>query len=291
MALLQCSWGRIQLWLASITTTDGRDVVITPYTRGNVPDVDDRGEPPKLARCSLLFDDFIGVSATAEDRLQDLLLLKSKGKAQLFVHPIYGSYLANIVDFDHTIVPPGIITAEASFVPAEEVGVFAVDPLGVSLDFTTDAIDASATELTAQLADVEDTSALPAQATAAGEAIESAETARDALVEVSRMSDALWDEIDEKKLALDTALWPAMKAYVMLGEAVRAGADRRLGDGGAFMTVRIDEPQSLWRLVTDIYGADQAFARREEAMSLNDIPTPGAIPSGTQLRLRQPDRA
>src|SRR5687767_12588141 len=165
MALFQTSWGRIRLWLASITTTDGRSVVISEYTRGNLPDVDDRGEPPKLVRCDLLFDEFVGESTAAEERLQDLLLLKAKGKAQLFVHPIYGSYLANIVDLDHSIDAHGTITASASFVASEEVGVFAVDPLGVSLDVTTDAVDMNAQELTAQLADVEDVSELPAQAT------------------------------------------------------------------------------------------------------------------------------
>lgn len=291
MALFQSSWGKIRLWLASITTTDGRDVVITPYTRGNLPDVDDRGEPPKMVRCELMFDEFIGESADAKERLEDLLLLKAKGKAQLFVHPIYGGYLANIVDFDHTIDPHGTITASASFVASEEVGVFAVDPLGVSLDVTTDTIDATATELTAQLADVEDMSALPAAATTAGTAIDDATAARDALVELSRMSDQLWDEIDEKKLAADVALWPVMKAYVLLGEATRAATDRSMGDAGSFMSVRVDVETSLRRLCAEIYGGDEANVRYDEARELNDIRTPGSIPAGTQLRLRQPDRA
>lgn len=291
MALFQSSWGKVRLWLRSITTTDGRDVVITPYTRGNVPDVDDRGEPPKLVRCELQFDEFIGESAAAEERLQDLLLLKSKGKAQLFVHPIYGSYLANIVDFEHTIDEHTTISASASFVAAEEVGVFAVDPIGVSLDVATDAVDASAQELTTQLADVEDTSSLPAAATTAGTAIDEATAARDALVELSRMSDQLWDEIDQKRLAADVALWPAMKAYVMLGEATRAATDRSMGDAGSFMSVRVDVETSLRRLMADIYGAAEANERYDEARELNDIRTPGSMPPGTQLRLRQPDRA
>lgn len=291
MALFQSSWGKVRLYISSITTTDGRDVVIAPYTRGNVPDVDDRGEPPKIARCELLFDQFPGEEASPESRLEDFLLLKSKGQAQLFTHPFYGAYFANLTDFEHTIVAPGVITGTATFVPSEEVGVFGVDPIGVSLDVSTDVIAQSAQEMTDQLADVEDVSAIPAQATAAGKAIDAATRARDKLVELSRLSDRMWDEIDAKKQAADILLWPAFRAGVMLGEAVRAATDRSMGDdAGSFMSVRVDTPTSLRRLMADIYGADQADERYGEAQDLNDIRTPGAIPPGTQLRLRQPER-
>jgi hypothetical protein len=290
MALFESSWGKIRLHLSSISTTDGRDVVITPFTRGNVPDLDDRGEPPKEVRCALLFDHFIGDTDTPESRLEDLLLLKSKGKPQIFVHPFYGGYFAYLAAFDWTIDEHSVISATATFIASEEVNVFSVDPVGVSLDVTTDLIDQNAAEVVSQLADVEDASALPAQATAMSSALAQATNARDGLADLSQLSDRMWDEIDQKKLAFDVATWPAMRAYVMLNEAMRAATDRSMGDAGSFMNVRIDSPTTLLRLMADIYGADQAVERRDEAMSLNDIRTPGAIPAGTQLRLRQPDR-
>lgn len=289
MPLFESAWGKTKLHLASISTVDGRDLVVTPYTRGNVADLDDRGEPPKEARCELLFDRFIDDERSPEEQLEDFLLIKAQGKSQIFVHPFYGGYFAKLGAFEHTI-NAGFITATCTFYADEEVNVFSVDPIGVSLDIATDSIDQNAAELTAQLDDVEFTSTIPADAVTAGNAIDESTSPRDALVELSRLSDRMWDEIDATKLAFDIETWPAMRAYVMLGEAMRAATDRSMGDAGSFMSLRVDSPTSLRRLVADIYGGDQAEERYTEALSLNDIRTPGAIPAGTQLRLRQPDR-
>lgn len=285
------SWGGIRLWWESVETEDGRDLIRQPYSTGNTADVRDRGDvPSKPVRCSLLFDDFVGESTSAEERLQDLLLMKAKGKAQLFVHPIYGTYRAYIGALTHRIDSHGVITADAEFIADEDVGeVFAVDPLGTSIDVAVDTVDMRSAELSAELDAAELESDMPGEASAIGNAIDSAESARAVLVSVSSMSDRLWDEIDALQLAFDVATWPALKAYVMLGEAVRAAGDAALGDdAGAFMTVRIDAATSLRRLVTDIYGANEADDRYTEARELNDIRTPGSIPPGTSLRLRQP---
>ena len=285
------SWGGIRLWWSSVETEDGRDLAIQPYSTGNTANVRDQGDvPSKPVRVSLLFDDFIGESKTPQERLEDLLIMKARGQAQLFVHPIYGAYRAYIGQFTHHIDEHGVISAEAEFVADEDVGeVFAVDPVGVSLDVAADDVDASAAALTSELDAVGLKSDLPAQASAAGDLIAQASDARTALVQVSRRSDQLWDEIDELRIAYDVATWPLFKAYVKVGSALRAAADAVTGgDAGAFMMIRVDAPTTLLRLLADVYGADEALDRRTEAMELNDIRTPGAIPVGTQIRLRAP---
>lgn len=284
------SWGGIRLWWASVETEDGRDLIRQPYSHGNVADVRDRGDvPSKPVRCTLLFDDFIGETKSPEERLEDLLLLKATGKPQLLVHPFYGSYRAYVGQFTHRYDEHGALSADAEFVADEDVGeVFTVDSVGLTLDAALDDVDTRAEDLTAELSTAELSSDMPAQASAMASVIEQATSAREKLVQLSQLSDRLFDEIDEKQLAVDVAVWPAMKAYVMLGEAARAATDLAMGDTGAFMTVRIDAPTSLWRLMADIYGANEAADRRTEAMELNDIRTPGSIPPGSTLRLRRP---
>lgn len=284
----QSAWGAVRLWLANISTDEGRALIVQQYTRGNVPDVRNAGNVPKVTRCTILFDE-MSDDVDPQDRLEDLILLKDKGKPQLFTHPIHGTYLAEIQDFTYAIDSHGVITADATFIATEEVGAVTVDPIGMNPSTSVDAIDTRADELATELAAVDIESTVPADAVAASSAFDTTTTnARDVLVSVSSVSDRMWDEIEALQLAADVALWPAMKAYVMLGDAVRAGGDRQMGDLGAFMTVRVESATSLRRLMADIYGGRDASWRYDEAMSLNDIPTPGRIPGGMQLRLRQP---
>jgi hypothetical protein len=286
-AFFTSSWGSERLWLSRISTDDNRKQVVQQYTRGDVPDVDDRGNEPKIVRCSLLFDDLTGETRDPMERLESLIALKDTGKPQLFVHPIHGTFLAAIEQFTHSIDSTNTITAEATFVATEAVGAFAAVPIAITSEVDGSTINAAADGLTATLADVDLTSGLPDSAKAAGDVFDQANSARDVLVAVSSASDRLWSEIDELQAEADIELWPAFKAYVMLGEAVRAAGAATTGDV-PLMTTRVDGPMSLIRLMAEIYGGAEAPDRKIEAMQLNDIPTPGRIPAGTQLRLRQP---
>lgn len=293
MALFETSWGGVRLWLASLEADESRDVIEQEYSSGNLPDQRDRGDKPHPARCSLLFDQFPGDPRDAKSMLEDLILAKNQQATkgpQLFTHPLWGTYLAYIGEFRYTIDSNGVITGEAVFTASEEINAVTVDPIGVSLDVAVDDVEAAANELTAQLDDVELESDLPALAIESTTEVFDADdvSPRDVLVQVATLSDRLWDEVDDLQVAAYVETWPAMKAYVMLGEAVRAGGDRALGDQGAFMSLRVDQTTSLRRLVTELYGADEADDRYTEAMELNDLRTPGAIESGTTLRLRQP---
>lgn len=286
-----CAWGSVRLWLANISTDEGRSVAVQQYTRGNVPHLRDTGDVPKVVRCTLLFDDMTGSDKSPLELLEDLILLKGLGKEQLFTHPIFGTYRAMITDFVHDIDASGNITATASFIASEEVGEPTVDPIGVSLDVAADSIEARRLDLLSQLESVDLTSDVPTKASLASTVFAEAASARSVLVTLSNASDLMWQEIDEKQLAADVALYPLFKAYVMLGESLRAGADVAMGDRGNFMTVRVDSPTTLRRLMSDIYGAREANDRHSEAMELNDIRTPLSLVTGTQLRLRQPSRA
>lgn len=289
MTLFRSAWGSVELWLSNIETDEGRKLVIQEYTRGNVPNVQNTGDSVKTARVTMLFDEMRGQAETGEERLNSLIALKELGKPQLFTHPIHGTYLAEIGEFTHSVNESGVITGNATFVATEEVGAVTVDPIGVSLDGGGAALTARADQLDTELADVEIDGTASGLARAANDVFDQAASARDVLVQVSSVSDVINQEIADLKLDADIALWPAMKAYVMLGDATRAAADAALGDNNSLMTIRIDSPTSLRRLCAEIYGGTDAESGYQDALQLNDIRTPARIPSGTTLRLRQPN--
>lgn len=292
MSLFRSSWGTVELWLGSIETEDGRKIVVQEYTQGDQANVQNRGSVPKTCRVQLLFDDMTGAKEEGKERLLSLIALKELGKPQIFVHPLYGRYLAEIGDFTHTISGDNTITASASFTPTETIGAVVVDPIGVSIEVDERALDAAIDELKTQQADVGiDDSIVPDMATTASGVFADAASARDVLVGISNTTEAITDEIDAKILEAEIETWPVMKAYVMLADAVRNAGDAAMGDVGNLITLRVDSPISLRRLVAELYGGDEADDRAVEAQQLNDISTPGRIPSGTKLRLRQPKKA
>lgn len=305
-SFFKSSWGSVRLWLSRISTSDGRKQVVKEYSRGDLPDIQDRGKVPKRARCSILFDSMIGDDIEPIDRLELLLgEIEDSGTSgpKLFVHPVHGSYLAVIEDFEHEIDDSGTITASATFLAAENVGAVAVAPVGVSLEVDSDTLLSAADDLDLQLAEFEIPSTLPAAARSLADrfqralsdvnsgvevAIAKASPIRDVLVGVASITDQLWQEMDTLKLAADTALWPVFRAYVTLGEAVRAAGVASTPTVDSLITVRIDGTMSLWSLLARTYGARDAPRRRGEVMSLNDLRTPGRIETGTILRMPRP---
>lgn len=291
MTLYRSAWGTVELWLSKVSTDEGRTLVVQQYTRGNTPSVQNRGNVPKVARCSILFDEMIGQKESGQDRLESLIALKELGKPQLFTHPIHGTYLAEIGEFTHEVDEFGVITGDASFTAVEDVGAVVVDPIGVSLEGGSAAIDAHADEADAQLAAVDLTSEATSTARGAGAVFDAATSARDVLVNVGNATERIQRDIENLELAADIALWPAMKALVMLDEATRAAGSQAMGDDSQLMTLRIDQPTSLRRLCAEIYGGGDAQAGYDEAMALNDIRTPARIPAGTELRMLRPQAA
>lgn len=302
--LFKSAYGSVRLWLSRVSTSGGRSVIVQQFTTGNVPDVRDRGDDTHTTSCAILFDEMTGDDFDPIDRLEALLALKATGKPQLFVHPIHGTYLAQLVGLEHEVDETGTISGSATFVALEEpggnggavtAGADAFGVVSVRPDTNVDSVDVRGKDLQSLFDTLGDGSlssvalaAIKSQVRGADDFLADASRARKILVDVSSASDQLWDEIDTLRLATDVALWPVMKAYVMLGDAVRGAADREMGDEGAYMTVRVGSPVSLRRLVSDIYGASQAEVRYDEARGLNDIRTPARIPTGTELRLRQP---
>lgn len=303
MRLFKSAWGGCELYCASFETDDGRDLVVQKYTRGNGANVQNRGSVPRSVQAEIMFDEFRGQEEDADDRFAHFIALKESGKPQILVHPIYGSYRAEIGTFTHRIDASGVVSATAQFIAVDDNGVVTADPIGVSVDGGSASIKASADSLDNELSDVGiapssvtgltvnrsiSVASISDLARQAGDTFDDdTSTIRDALVQVGSVSSQLNQAIDTLQTSADIFLWPVHKAIITLAGSMLTGVTAVTGSGSGLFTMIVNQPMSLRRICADLYGDnfDQGYA---DALQLNDVPTPARIPSGTQLRLRQP---
>lgn len=303
MRLFRTSWGKCELWCSSFDTEDGRDLVVQKFIRGGGANVQNRGDVPRVVRAELIFDDIRGQEETPDDRFVHLLGLKALGKPQLLVHPLYGSYRAEIGEFSHRIDMSGSLTATVQFVAVEDETTTPANPIGISIDAGAATIGAFADALDNELADAgiptlgaqgltvnQPMSLAPLSDLArhAGDVLEdSTAPLRDVLAQVESVSTQLGQAIETLQTGADLALWPVHKAIVMLADATLVASNSAQGDSSGLFTMIVNQATSLRRLCADLYGEnfDAAFI---DALDLNDIATPARIKSGTRLRLRQP---
>jgi len=285
------SWGGVRLWIRSITSDHSRTKVVKDLSRGDHPVIQDRGlRGGRRTSCELLFDDDLrGESENGLKRLQRFIELVDTGKDYLFTHPVYGSYLAGIDHFVHTVDDTGTISASCDFVSAADIPAIVVSGFGGAALAGESTLIAAADDLRAQLDDLGIASTLPEDAKAAGSSwLDDASNARAVLVDVATFTDRAAQEADDLETQADLELWPLFKSYVLLSDAIAVAGAAATGDQSDVFSMLIAQPMSLNAILIGIYGADQVDRYRQTAIDMNDIETPGRIPSGTELKLVQP---
>lgn len=106
---------------------------------------------------------------------------------------------------------------------------------------------------------------------------------RQIMIDAARISNNIAVMIEVGGFEHDLALWPAFKAAIMLGDAVRDAAIAATSDTPAVFAMRIVERTALLPLAARIYGGAQAQDRAAQIATLNDIPTPAWLPPGDYL--------
>lgn len=286
---LDAQFGPVRLWASRISTTNGRALVIHSPTTGDEHDVQDHGLELRPVTLSLLFDDMPDETASPRERFDQLLALHLAGEPQIFRHPLLGSYRAKIGRFDHDL-EGAVITADIEVVPIGAIATTQATNTGAAPATGEDAVNFAADRADAELEAV----GLETPATdAAREAVEAWQEpdvgARRVLVDVGQVSELIGSEIVRLRLSRSLALWPAHRALLVLGESFAAAARAATADVSRLMVVRTGRPIALNALLANIYGAREVPRRRVQALDLNDLPTPGWIPIGTELRLPQPE--
>ena len=287
--LYDASYGGVRLWCSRVSTTNGRSIVVHDLTTGDDHPTQDKGLEARIARASLLFDDMDGETTSPKQRFDAFCALVEGGKPQIFSHPLRGSYRATVRQFDHELGKGGVISAEVEFVPVDPVPAVRSVATALSASVGVDAVDAAADQADAALAAAGLSSSAPANARAAANGWDSPDvTARQVLVDVGDISEQIGRTINDLELSSNLAYWPAYRALLLLGDTFVSAGRAATADVARLMTVRIGRPIALSALLAGIYGGWDVPQRRVQALALNDIRTPGWIPTGTELRLPQP---
>lgn len=285
-AYYTASWGPIRLWLASIDTDNGREIVVHSPTTGNTHTLQDRGRKVQRARCSLLFDDMTGETESAARRFRRFKATVDGGEEQLFTHPIDGTYLAKIGEFSYTITDDGVITnVIAEFIATAEVVAVSPATAGAAAATGEGAIGQAADDLDAALEAVDlSTDMTEAGRTAQASWLEDGTPSRQVFVDVANLSNELSSLIADNGLEDDLALWDAYRTAILFGAAVRSAAIAATAEVPSVFVLRVGlQPISLLVLCARIYGGSEAEDRARQVMALNDIRRPAWLDPGSEL--------
>jgi hypothetical protein len=284
-AFFQCTWGRLKLWLAEISTDNSRDVVVHRLSRskrrGDNP-TSDRGPREGRSRCKLLFDDFPG-ELTPTELFRRLKAQVDSEQEHMFQHPLDGRYMARVGEFSYVIdEDSNIRDVSIEFIASEPIDSISPAGAGTSSALSESNVSQAADDLDAELADVFLEATVADRARTAVESWSAAETVptRQVLVESAGITDEVSILIEDGGLEDDIELFGSWRASVMLGDAVRSAAIAATSEVAATYTIRVVMPLPLLPLMARIYGGDEAEDRARQATELNDIRTPGWIEPG-----------
>lgn len=285
--LYETSFGSVRLYVSRLSTPIGRSIVVHDPSTGDEHTIQDRGRVLATASVTLLFDWMTFDDLSPLDRLK-ALRNEIDDRPRIFRHPIEGSYLARIGAFDVEIDEHGVISATCEIYPAGDIlttdpakagmitasGVGAVSAAAMLTQAEYDALGLGGGDLPARCASTVDAWAASPDT-----------SPRNVLVQTGALADELGTMSGSLDNSLDT--WAAFKATIMLAEAVRAAADLAMSDAAATFVMRIGSAVALRSLLASLYGADDAQARYDAVLLLNDIATPALLPPGTVLSLPQ----
>lgn len=114
---------------------------------------------------------------------------------------------------------------------------------------------------------------------------------RQIMIDAARISNNIAVMIEVGGFERDLALWPAFRAAIMLGEAVRSAAIAATSETASVMVMRVVEPTALLPMAARIYGGANAIERARQISELNDISTPGWLAPGDYLIPTRPPQA
>jgi len=286
-AYYKSSFGGLRLWLSKITTDKSRTQVVHDPSAGDDHVVQDRGAVVLKSSCTILFDYMLGDDLEPIERLQALKALIDD-KSRILTHPTEGSFQARVGPFQYTIDESGVISADVEFTAVSDVQAVSVAGAGGIPASGDGAVQAAAAALTTELAAIAQTSTLPQDASDASDAWSSADAInpRDVLAQTGSLTAQLGTLASSLQDDLDT--WAAYKAAVLLSDAVLASALAVTSDTAQTFSLLVGTSIALRALVASIYGADEADQRYQQAMALNDIPSPAWLEPGSLLTLPTP---
>lgn len=287
----QSAFGGLRLWLGSISTERSRSQVVHELSAGDEYVVQDRGRGPRRVRCQVLFDWMDGDDLSPLERARKLQALVDD-QPRLFTHPIDGTFLARVGPFNDQLDSSGTLTAQLDFIAVSDVQPISPNGAGGIPPSVDGAVASAAAALQFEVDGLtledSDPALLAQQAADAAQDWATSDNlnARDVLAQTGSLTSSLGAQADS--MSNDISLWSAFKATVLLAETVRVAAQAATAGTAATFLLRIGSPVALRALLASVYPADEAAARYDQVMQLNDIATPAWLAAGAELQLPLP---
>jgi hypothetical protein len=223
-----------------------------------------------------------------EDRYQEFRRLRDRGLAQIFVHPLHGSYRARLGDCSVRRRADAVqITVSAEFIPDEVVQTTGEAGENLAPIAGPEAV-AVAAELVGRELEVivSATSDAPGNAVAAATSWSEQEVpnSRSVYLELATTTgelDAMVDDLD--LVQLET--WQAYVEVIALRSALRECAQATAQETTQASLVEVKTATPLLAICAREVGAHEAAAYADLVAQVNDLRDTLLVPAGTVLRL------
>lgn len=290
--LTEATYGGLRLDVRSTQDDISRALARYQYPYRDGADLEDMGGEPWTTRCQIIF--FPREGQDARRAFLDFLDVVRRGQSQVFNHPIFGERRCKVGQLSAAAEfgMRDAIMVEAEFiedtVDAARLAPGAGAPVGASVE----EIAAISADIDAGLVDVNDGLETPLATTVGSEAVaqvgtwetDETLTERDVRLAAASLANKITSETNRLELATHIDRWPLVVAFARLHYAVRRAAEAFVQRSPRLFEITVDAPAPLLVIAARTYGADQASARYEQLLQLNDVRTPNRVPRGTVIK-------
>lgn len=281
------SFGDLDLLISRIDTDDGRDIAVQSPARGSRHSLQDRGAKFGRATAEILFISEPGKSSFLE-RFDAFRALIAKGEPQIFSHPLVGSYRARAEGggFGASSASKSV-TYNCVFLPEDEPQPITPTGAGSAPVASPEAVAVAAARADQALAGVGLSSSVPTEAAAliTSQAESEDVDPQAVFVGVATMTERINTAVRELELLTTVERWPAYQAMIGLMSAVRFAGDALTATSASLLEIRVDRALPMIAICAQVYGAELAAQRAEQATRLNRVRAPNRVPVGTVLKL------
>lgn len=281
------SYGGIDLLFASIETKSGRDIAVMSPSRGDQHTLQDRGKRHLRTSATILLIDQPGLDPYL-NRFDSLRTMALGDGAQIFSHPILGSYRARIEDFDFRAAAGDLsVEVTCTFLAEDEPQLVFPAAAGTSTAAGVEAVTIAGGSADTQLAALGLSTPITATAVAAVTAWDAAEVLDSSTVfsAVATITGQINTAIDTLELVTDISRWQAYRAMIGLSFALKRAAEAATQDAQHTISIYVPSPTPMLALCARLYGSALAQDRADAGARLNRLRRPGRVEAGTTLKM------
>ncbi len=256
--------------------------------RGSRHFLQDRGRKVRRADATILFLSQPGLGSYL-DRFEEFRKLANTESAELFVHPLVGSYHARVEGLTHDAnADAQEVVVTCTFLAEQEPDSIAPVGAGVAPIAGVASIAVASEAADAELAAAGLTSPIPTDVlnavTGWSDQADGELDSQQVFLDVASLSGRISDEIAAFDLATDLSRWPAYRALILLSYQLRRAGEAFTSDVTHLLNITITVARPLLAIAAELYGPELAPSMATKLAKINRIRTPARVPAGSTLR-------